>query len=299
MSVDTNEKEIPKMTELQITLQAIKQSKIALVSIGIVITFLLLGLFAPILAPYDPTEMHGQDTFESVSRNYLLGTDHLGRDTLSRTLYGARSSMYASLLVVSVTVVIGVPIGAISGYTGGKVDEVLMRTTDIIMSFPGITLALLIAFMLGRGLMSAALALSLIGWTTMARIVRSVVLSEKERDYVVAARVMGKSPFAILFREILPNSIYPVIIDAVMRMGTTIIALAGLSFIGVGVQPPNPDWGIMISSGRKYLLDYPMLSILPGVLIIIVVLAYNMIGDRLRDALDPKLRRELVGIAEA
>ena len=124
-------------------------------------------------------------------------------------------------------------------------------------------------------------------------------ISEKERDYVVAARVMGKSPFAILFREILPNSIYPVIIDAVMRMGTTIIALAGLSFIGVGVQPPNPDWGIMISSGRKYLLDYPMLSILPGILIIIVVLAYNMIGDRLRDALDPKLRRELVGIAEA
>jgi len=289
MSIDTKS---PSNTESEITWRIIKESKIALTSIGVLVFFFTIALLAPLLSPYDPTAFAGPK-FMPPSRTYLLGTDHLGRDSLSRILYGARTSMVASVLIVLVTVIIGMPIGAISGYMGGKVDEFMMRFTDIIMSFPGITLALLIAYMLGRGIISAALALALIGWTTMARIVRSVVLSEKERDYVVAARVMGKSHPAILFREIMPNCMYPVIIDAVMRMGTTIIALAGLSFIGVGVQPPDSDWGIIIADSRKFLLDYPILTLLPGVLIIIVVLAYNMLGDRLRDALDPKLRRGL------
>lgn len=293
------DKESPRMKELRITWLVIKKSKIAIVSTGVLAFFFLISLLAPWISPYDPTEIHSEDIFLPPSSKYPLGTDHLGRDNLSRILYGARTSIFASLLVVALTVVIGLPIGAISGYLGGKVDESLMRITDTIMSFPGITLALMLAYIMGRGIFSAALALSLVGWTTMARIVRGVVLSEKEEDYVVAARVLGKSNLQILFGEIIPNTIYPVIIDGVMRMGTTIIALAGLSFIGVGVQPPQPDLGVIVSEGRVYLMEYPWLSILPGILITVVVLAYNMIGDRLRDALDPRLRRELAGLAKA
>lgn len=214
---------------------------------------------------------------------------------LSRILYGARVSLFASLFVVAITIIIAVPIGAISGYYGGKLDEVFMRIVDIVMSFPGIVLAILLAYVAGRGVMSAALALAFVGWTALARIVRGMVLVEKEKDYVLAAKAIGKSDFKIIFGEILPNCIYPVIVDAVMRMGTTILALAGLSFLGVGVQPPEPDWGVIIAEGRVYIMDQPWLCILPGTLIVIVVLAYNMIGDRLRDALDPRLRRELTG----
>ena len=294
------DKESARMKELRITWHVIKESKIALVSIGIVASFLATGLLAPWISPHDPTAMYGAAAvLQPPSREYPFGTDYLGRDFFSRLLFGARISMLASIAIVSITLIIGLPIGAISGYVGGKVDEALMRITDIIMSFPYLMLPLLLAYMLGRGIFSAALALSLTGWTTMARIVRSVVLSEKERDYVVAARVLGKSSPRILFGEIIPNCIYPVIVDVVMRMGTTIIALAGLSFIGVGVQPPDPDWGIIVAEGRIYLMDYPMLSLLPGILIIVVVLSYNMIGDRLRDALDPQLRRELAGLTKA
>jgi len=289
----TEKVESPRMRELRITWYVIRRSKITLVSIGVIVFFFILGILAPWIAPYDPTEIHPADVLVPPCPKYPLGTDYLGRDYLSRLLYGARVSMFASLFVVVVTIIIGLPIGAISGYLGGKWDEIMMRFTDIIMSFPGLILAIFLAYVMGRGIFSAALALSFVGWTSMARIVRGVVLSEKEKDYVMAARALGKGDFSILFGEIMPNCIYPVIVDAVMRMGTTIIALAGLSFIGVGVQPPEPDWGVIVSEGRIYLMDHPWLSIIPGLLIIAVVLAYNMVGDRLRDALDPRLRREL------
>ena len=200
------------------------------------------------------------------------------------------------MVVVAITVAIGVPLGLISGYYGGKIDEVIMRITDIVMSFPGVSLAILLAYIAGRGIFSAALALALVGWTSMARVVRGVVMTEKEKDYVLAAKVIGKSDFRIMFEELLPNCFYPILVDAMMRLGTVIIALAGLSFIGVGVQPPEPDWGIIAAEGRKYIFEQPWLSVFPGILIIITVLAYNMIGDRLRDALDPRLRRELAGV---
>ncbi|RLG17871.1 ABC transporter permease [Nanoarchaeota archaeon] len=220
----------------------------------------------------------------------------MGRDVLARVLYGAKYSVFVPMLVVGITVALGVPLGLISGYYGGKVDEIIMRITDIMMSFPGVSLAILLAYVAGRGLISAALALALVGWTSMARVIRGVVLTEKEKDYVVAAKIMGKSNLRIMFEEILPNCYYPALVDAMMRLGTVIIALAGLSFIGVGVQPPEPDWGIIAAEGRNYVFEQPWLSIFPGILIIITVLAYNMIGDRLRDALDPYLRRELAGV---
>jgi|UniRef100_A0A7J3SLG9 peptide/nickel transport system permease protein len=287
------DKESPRVRELLLTLKVFGKSKMAMISLGILLLFFAIAILAPWISPYDPTETHTSDLFMPPCPKYPLGTDHLGRDNLSRILYGARYSMFASLLVVAVTVIIGMPIGAVSGYFGGKLDEILMRITDVILSFPGITLALLLAYIMGRGIYSAALALSLVGWPSMARIVRGVVLSEKGKDYVIAARIIGKSDFQILFGEIMPNCMYPVIIQAVMMMGTVIISLAGLSFIGVGVQPPEPDWGVIIAEGRQYLLEYPWLSILPGILMITVVLAYNLVGDRLRDALDPRLRGEL------
>jgi len=287
------DKESPRVRELLLTLKVFSKSKMAMVSLSILMLFFTIAILAPWISPYDPTETHTFDLFMPPCSKYPLGTDHLGRDNLSRILYGARYSMFASLLVVAVTVIIGMPIGAVSGYFGGKLDEILMRITDVILSFPGITLALLLAYIMGRGIYSAALALSLVGWPSMARIVRGVVLSEKGKDYVTAARIIGKSDFQILFGEIMPNCMYPVIIQAVMMMGTVIISLAGLSFIGVGVQPPEPDWGVIIAEGRQYLLEYPWLSILPGILMITVVLAYNLVGDRLRDALDPRLRGEL------
>lgn len=286
-------KDSPRIRELGLTLYVIRKSKMAMFSIVVLIFFFTIAILAPVLSPYDPTEVHPTDVFMSPSSKYPLGTDYLGRDNLSRILHGARYSMFASLLVVALTVLIGMPIGAVSGYLGGKVDETLMRITDVILSFPGITLALLLAYVMGRGIFSAALALSFTGWTSMARIVRGVILSEKSKDYVIAARLIGKNDFQILFEEIMPNCMYPVIIQAVMMMGTVIISLAGLSFIGVGVQPPEPDWGVIIAEGRQYLLEYPWLSILPGILMITVVLAYNLVGDRLRDALDPRLRGEL------
>jgi peptide/nickel transport system permease protein len=274
----------PGRRELQLTWLLFRRSKIAMTSIAVLAFFFMIAALAPWLSPYDPTAMNLSEVFQLPSMKHLLGTDYLGRDTLSRLLYGARISIFASILVVALTVLVGLPVGAVSGYLGGKIDEALMRITDIIMSFPGITLALLISYAMGRGVFAAALALAAVGWTSMARIVRSVVISEKEKDYVIAARVLGKNDFQILFDEIVPNCLYPVVVDAMMRMGTTIIALAGLSFIGVGVQPPTPDWGIIVSEGRIYLMEYPWLSILPGILIIAVVLAYNMVGDRLRDA---------------
>ena len=283
-------------TETKITISIMLRSKITVASMLLLAVIYVLAVFAPQVSPTDPYAMDPGSLLLPPSKNHLLGTDNLGRDVLSRLLYGARVSVFVPMVVVAITVAIGVPLGLISGYYGGKIDEVIMRITDIVMSFPGVSLAILLAYIAGRGIFSAALALALVGWTSMARVVRGVVMTEKEKDYVLAAKVIGKSDFRIMFEELLPNCFYPILVDAMMRLGTVIIALAGLSFIGVGVQPPEPDWGIIAAEGRKYIFEQPWLSVFPGILIIITVLAYNMIGDRLRDALDPRLRRELAGV---
>ncbi len=286
-------------TETRITISIMLRSKITIASILLLITIYIVAIAAPLIAPRDPYTINTGALLLPPTKEYPLGTDNLGRDVLSRIIYGARVSVFVPILVVGLIVLIGVPVGLISGYYGGKVDEVIMRITDIVMSFPGVSLAILLAYIAGRGVLSAALALALVGWTSMARVVRGVVMAEKEKDYVAAAKVIGKSDLRIMFEELLPNCYYPILVDAMMRLGTVIIALAGLSFIGVGVQPPEPDWGIIAAEGRKYIFEQPWLAIFPGILIIVTVLAYNMIGDRLRDALDPKLRRELAGVYRA
>lgn len=286
------EREEPQFRELKFTLRMIRRSKITLGAIVIILIFWGIAIVGPYITPYDPIEPHLKHRLEGPSSRFLLGTDSLGRDILSRIIYGTRFSMIVGIVVVGIAVLIGLPLGAVSGYFGGKIDELLMRFTDIVMAFPGLTLAMLFAYIMGRGLISAIFGLSLVSWTVTARLVRGVVMLEKEKEYVTAAKVMGKSDLQILFGEILPNSIHPIIVSSMMNMGTTIIAVAGLSFVGVGIQPPTPDWGVMINEGRQFLLDQPLYATVPGVLIITVVLAYNIVGDALRDALDPTLRRQ-------
>jgi len=286
------EREEPLFRELKFILRMIRKNKITLVAIGVVIVFYLMAIFAPYIAPYDPNAIDSSNILAPPSRDHPLGTDEIGRDVLSRIIYGSEISMFIGVVTVFITVSIGLPIGSIAGYFGGKIDEVLMRVADIFMAFPELMLAMLISYILGRGHISALIGLSLVGWTVPARLVRGVVLYEKEKEYVMAARALGKSDAQILFGEILPNSIHPIITQAMLSIGATIISMAGLSFLGVGTQPPTADWGVMISNGRRYLTTHPWLSITPGILIIAVVLSFNMIGDTLRDALDPTLRRQ-------
>ena len=285
--------ESPRVREFLFTLAIIKRSKVNLAALGIIATFYLMAIFAPWLTPYDPTKVDVTNKLAMPSLEHPLGTDHLGRDVLSRLIYGARTSMFIGIVVVVTQSIIGILVGLTAGYAGGKLDELLMRITDMFMAFPRLILAMLFAYILGRGIFSATFALSLVGWTSVARLVRSVAIVEKEKEYVTAAKVLGKSDFQILFGEILPNALHPVMVTATLGIGGTIVIAAGLSFIGVGVQPPTPDWGVMISDGYRFLMDQPWVALSPGVLIMLAVLGFNILGDALRDALDPRLRREI------
>jgi peptide/nickel transport system permease protein len=282
-----------RFRELSFTLQMMRRSKITLAAIAVVIITYLVAIFAPLISPYNPDAEKLVLRLQGPSLAHPLGMDQLGRDILSRLIWGSQVSMLVGIIVVVLSILIGLPVGAIAGYFGGAVDEVIMRFTDIILSFPGIVLAILFAYIMGRGPVAAFVALSLVNWTAIARIVRGVVLVEKEREYTTAAKVIGKGNFSTLFGEILPNSIQPVIVWGSLSIGNAIVSLAGLSFIGVGVQPPTADWGVMVAEGYQYLVDQPLLAIIPGLVIIVVALSFNVIGDSLQDALDPQLRRAM------
>jgi peptide/nickel transport system permease protein len=283
----------PRFKEIGYTLQMMRKSRVTMGAVGVVISAYAIAILAPFISPYNPDFIQMSLRLGGPSWAHPLGLDQVGRDVLSRLIWGSQVSMLIGIIVVVLSVAIGLPVGAIAGYFGKRVDEVIMRITDIVMSFPGIVLAILIAYILGRGPVAAFIALSLVNWTAIARITRGVVLLEKEKEYTTAAQVTGKSNFSILFGEILPNSIQPVIVWGSMALGDAIVSLAGLSFIGVGVQPPTADWGIMIADGYSRIVDQPLLAIAPGVVIIVVVLSFNLIGDALQDALDPRQRREL------
>jgi peptide/nickel transport system permease protein len=282
----------PRFRELAFTFGMMRKSKLTVVAMGLVVLTYLIAIFAPYLSPYNPDAQQLFLRFQGPTWAHPLGLDDLGRDILSRLIWGSRISMIVGIIVVALSTAIGLPLGAISGYFGKKVDELIMRVTDIVISFPGIVLAILFAYILGRGAVAAFIALSLVNWTGIARITRGVVLLEKEKEYTTAAQIVGKNSFSILFGEILPNSIQPVIVWASLSIGNAIVSLAGLSFIGVGVQPPTADWGSMVAEGYQYLIQDPILAVIPGLVIIIVCLSFNIIGDGLQDALDPQLRRQ-------
>jgi peptide/nickel transport system permease protein len=263
-----------------------------LVMIGLVILLLLViaAVFAPWLAPYDPYRGEMRDALSQPSWKYLLGTDIQGRDTLSRLIYGARTVLIVGFITVGVASTVGVMLGIAAGYYGGITNVVIMRFMDALMGFPMMLLALILAAVLGGGIQNVIIALSVASVPGYARVIHGLTLSIKENDYILAQESMGSSDWRIMFLHILPNSLPPMIVLITLQLGSIILAEAGLSFLGIGIKPPGAAWGAMVSDGYGYLLTNPALSFAPGFAIMLVVFAFNLVGDGLRDALDPRLR---------
>jgi ABC-type dipeptide/oligopeptide/nickel transport system permease subunit len=247
-----------------------------------------LALFAPWLAPYDPYEATMRHSLMAPSAEHLFGTDKLGRDCLTRILYGTRTSLMMTVSLVVIISGLGTFIGVISGYCGGKVDIVLMRIVDMMLAFPGIVLAIAIAGIMGGTILNTILALAAVSWTKYARLGRSLTLKLRERDFIAAAVTNGTRPLQILRRHILPNILSTIVVTAAMDIGTMIMELAGLSFLGFGAQPPTPEWGLMLNEGRQHIQTAPWLMLYPGAAILIVVAIFNLWGDSLRDIMDPQ-----------
>jgi peptide/nickel transport system permease protein len=248
------------------------------------------ALFAPVVAPYDPLGQNLDQDLIPRSSEHWLGTDKLGRDILSRIIYGGRISLLVGITTVVLSLAIGIVIGSLSGYFGGWIDQMLMRLVDILMAFPGILLAIAFTAVLGPGLDHVILALCLIGWTSYARLVRGEILSLRERDFIQAARSLGCRPKRIILRHLLPNLLPPLLIQSTFGLAAAIVAEGSLSFLGLGVEPPTPSWGAMLNDGRQFLLVAPHLTTYPGLGLMITVLALNLIGDALQDRLDRRNR---------
>lgn len=262
----------------------------ALLGLLIILVYVGMALFAPVLAPHDPIRQNLDKSFAPMSAENPLGCDEFGRDILSRILFGARISLTIQIFSVGIALFIGVFLGAVSGFFGGWLDEVIMRVMDVLLAFPGILLALAIIAMLGPDLHNLIVAIGIYSIPQFARITRGSVLTVKQNEYVMAARAIGETKTSVILRYVLPNAISPIIIQTTLRMATVLLTAAGLGFLGLGVQPPQPEWGTMLSTARMYLRSAPMVAFFPGVSIMIVVLGFNFFGDGLQDALNPKLK---------
>jgi peptide/nickel transport system permease protein len=267
------------------------QEPTTVIGLALLAVFVLLALAAPLVSPFDPLFQNISASLTPPSPGYWLGTDKLGRDLLSRMIYGARISLRVGFLVVIFAGTLGALVGLVAGYIRGWADEVLMRVTDIFFAFPSLILAMAIAGALGPSLQNALIAVGVVSWPVYARLIRSQVLVLREQEFVLAARAIGVARWKVLFRHLLPNTVAPFLVQASFDMGATILAVAGLSFIGFGAQPPIPEWGVMISEGRNYITTQWWLTAVPAVAILLLVAAFNLVGDGLRDVLDPRLRR--------
>jgi len=256
----------------------------------IIFIFVFCAIFAPLIAPYDPYEPEMSNALASPSLDHLLGTDTLGRDIMSRIIYGTRTSLVIGLVVVAAACFVGMLLGTLAGYYGGWTHNIIMRIIDALMAFPMILLALVIAALLGKGMVNLMIALTVSMMPGYARLMCGQVMSVKENDYVLAGYATGVSNARIMIRHIVPNCFSHLLVMITMMLGGVILAEAGLSFLGIGITPPTPAWGSMVNEGREYLTTNPMLSFAPGIAIMLVVFAFNMVGDGLRDALDPRLR---------
>jgi peptide/nickel transport system permease protein len=256
----------------------------------VILALLLTAVFAPFIAPHDPYQQNLDNILSKPNSEHLLGTDTLGRDTLSRIIYGSRTSLLVGIVAIFIAAALGMLFGLIAGYFGGITNMLIMRLIDALMSFPMILLALTIAAILGGGLQNIILALGVSLIPPYTRLMCGQALSVKQNDYVMAGRAMGAKNSRIMLRHVAPNCFPPLIVLMTMMMGSAILAEAGLSFLGIGITPPGAAWGAMVSEGRRYLLSSPILSFAPGLAIMLVVFAFNMVGDGLRDALDPRLR---------
>lgn len=260
--------------------------------LGVVIcvTWILVAILAPVISPYSPTEVVMEDRFQSPNARHWFGTDDLGRDVFSRVLYGSRVSITCGLITVLISFVVGVFFGGLAGYIGGAVDDVMMRFSEMIQSFPPLILAMVIAAALGPNISNSVLAMAIIWWPNYARLTRSIVISIKENDYVTASRVLGATHTRILGKELLPNSVGSMVVMCTLDLGNAILMFSGLSFLGLGVQPPVAEWGAMVSDGVRDSAKW-WISTFPGLAIFSVAIGANFIGDGLRDYLDPKMRR--------
>jgi len=274
-------------------LSRIYKNPLTAFGLGIIFILIVTVFFAPFLAPY-PDQGRGLSNLKerllSPSIKHPLGTDNLGRDILSRIIFGSRISLKATLVVIVIVLSLGVPLGLIAGYFGGKVDDIIMRFADMILAFPSLLLAIAIVASLGPSLINALIAVSLPWWPWYTRLMRSQVLSIKEMQFVESARAIGVSRRRIMFRHILPNCLSPIIVQATLDMGYIILAIAGLGFLGLGTQPPAADWGVMVSDGREFFMIQWWISTFSGGAIFLTVLAFNLVGDGIREALDPKIR---------
>jgi len=265
---------------------------LSLLGVLFIVLLILTGVLAPVLAPYDPIEISPDRRLAPPSSANWLGTDEVGRDILSRVIHGARISLEIGVTIVFFAAVIGLVIGLISGFFGGVLDQTLMRFTDMFMSFPTLILAIAMTAALGPSLFNAVLAMIIVWWPIYARLIRGEVLAVKEKEYIRAIRALGARPFKIIFFHVLPNTIDVVVIRASIDFGNAVMFCAALSFIGLGAQPPQPEWGAMVTTGRDYLRDAWWLVTFPGLAIFLTVMGFNLFGDSLRDFLDPKLRGE-------
>ena len=279
-----------KETMAIITLRRLMKNKMAVIGLIILVLILLISIFGDYIAPYDIAAPDLLHTFAKPSKEHLFGTDDLGRDILSRLIVGSRYSLRIGLLSVAFSAIIGIALGAICGYFGGRVDNIIMRIMDVFQAIPSLVLAIAICAVLGPGINNCILAIAFSNMPGYVRMARASVLNIRKMEYLEAATAINCSTTRIIVKHILPNALAPLIVQMTMNVATSILAAAQMSFIGLGVQPPNPEWGAMLSAGRNYIRNYPHLVIFPGVTIMITILSLNMVGDGLRDALDPKLK---------
>ena len=273
-------------------LRMAKENKLAVISAVIILIFILGAIFAPFLTHYSFDEMDLMHRLAAPSREHLFGTDEGGRDIFTRMLYGSRVSLLVGVLPTLMSMVIGAILGVVAGFYGGKTDTVIMRIADIVLAFPSMLLAMVIMYTLGDGLINVFLTLALVNWASVARVVRSETLQIRKTEYVEAARVIGVSRAKILFRHILPNCLPTLIVLFTLNIPSAILTESSLSFLGLGIQPPSASWGLMVSAGRQYLYSAPWLSFVPSIAIMLIVLAFNFLGDGLRDVLDPHLKKQ-------
>jgi len=266
------------------------RNKLAITGMVIMGIFILTAIFAPLLAPYDPLQQELVMRRRPPSQEHWFGRDDLGRDILSRIIYGARFSLQVGVLSIGFAIVIGGLVGAVASFAGGWVDSIIMRLMDIMLAFPALLLAIAIVTILGPGLLNMLYAIGIVSIPAYARIMRASVLTVKQQDYILASRAVGVPPLRMLFGNVLPNCLTPIIVEGTLGIGTAILDAAGLSFLGLGAQPPKPEWGAMLGQGRYSMFTAPHIVLFPGLAIMLTVLGFNLLGDGLRDALDPRLR---------
>ncbi|MHA6258439.1 nickel transporter permease [Sporosarcina sp. CAU 1771] len=290
-TVNRPKRSSPRIEYYKTIWKRLRKNKAAVVGGVLILIFIVVAIFGPMLTTQSPTDVKLLNKLQKPSMEHWFGTDNYGRDIFTRIIHGAALTLKVGFLSVFIGGVVGVVLGIVSGYYGGKIDTIIMRIMDVLLAFPGILLALAIVSVLGGSLTNVIIAVSIFSVPAFARIVRGSTLSVRKLEYIDAVRALGATDFRIIFKHILPNVTSPIIVQATLRIATAVLTASGLSFLGLGAPPPEPEWGAMLNDGRAYMSNAPHLILFPGIMIVIVVLAFNIFGDGLRDALDPKMNK--------